>query len=171
MFKKIITTILAVSFIYPQVNVDKFKQLSEDITTPNTYRTAAGYPGHDYWQQEADYVMNLTIDDETQRLYGEETITFHNNSPDQLSYLWLQLDQNTRALDSDSYSTQSMGDFGAQRGREKTMVGESVPLNTLKNFYRDFDGGFKIEHVKDGLNRDLPYIINKTMMRVDLPKA
>ena len=80
MFKKIITTILAVSFIYPQVNVDKFKQLSEDITTPNTYRTAAGYPGHDYWQQEADYVMNLTIDDETQILYGEETITFHNNS-------------------------------------------------------------------------------------------
>ena len=170
MFKKIITTILAVSFIYPQVNLDKFKQLNEDITTPNTYRTAAGYPGHDYWQQEADYDMNLVIDDENQILYGEETITFHNNSPDQLGYLWVQLDQNVRALDSDSYKIQSSGDFGAQRGREKMMVGESIPLNTLQNFYRDFDGGFKIEHVKDGLNRDLPYIINKTMMRIDLPR-
>ena len=169
MFKKIITTILAVSFIYPQVNLDKFKQLNEDITTPNTYRTAAGYPGHDYWQQEADYDMNLVIDDENQILYGEETITFHNNSPDQLGYLWVQLDQNVRALDSDSYKIQSSGDFGAQRGREKMMVGESIPLNTLQNFYRDFDGGFKIEHVKDALNRDLPYIINKTMMRIDLP--
>ena len=170
MIKKIIAIALAVSTIYPQVNLDKFKQLNEDITTPNTYRTAAGYPGHDYWQQEADYDMDLVIDDENQRLYGEETITFHNNSPDQLSYLWVQLDQNVRALDSDSYKIQSSGDFGAQRGREKMTVGESIPLSTLENFYRDFDGGFKIEHVKDGLNRDLPYIINKTMMRVDLNK-
>ena len=169
MIKKIIAIALAVSTIYPQVNLDKFKQLNEDITTPNTYRTAAGYPGHDYWQQEADYDMDLVIDDENQRLYGEETITFHNNSPDQLSYLWVQLDQNVRALDSDSYKIQSSGDFGAQRGREKMTVGESIPLSTLENFYRDFDGGFKIEHVKDGLNRDLPYIINKTMMRIDLP--
>ena len=114
--------------------------------------------------------MNLVIDDENQILYGEETITFHNNSPDQLGYLWVQLDQNVRALDSDSYKIQSSGDFGAQRGREKMMVGESIPLNTLQNFYRDFDGGFKIEHVKDALNRDLPYIINKTMMRIDLPR-
>ena len=170
MIKKIITIALAISIIYPQVNLDKFKQLNEDITTPNTYRTAAGYPGHDYWQQEADYDMNLVIDDENQILYGEETITFHNNSPDQLGYLWVQLDQNVRALDSDSYKIQSSGDFGAQRGREKMMVGESIPLNTLQNFYRDFDGGFKIEHVKDALNRDLPYIINKTMMRIDLPR-
>ena len=168
MFKRITTIILAISVVYPQVNVDKFKQLTEEITTPNNYRTAAGYPGHDYWQQEADYVMDLTIDDENQILYGDETITFHNNSPDQLNYLWVQLDQNVRASDSDSYKIQSSGDFGAQRGREKVMVEESIPLGTLKNFYRDFDGGFKIEHVKDGLNRDLPYIINKTMMRVDL---
>ena len=158
MFRKSFTILFALSLVYSQVNVDKFKQLNEDITTPNTYRTASGYPGHDYWQQEADYVMDLTIDDENQILYGDETITFHNNSPDQLSYLWVQLDQNVRALDSDSYKIQSSGDFGAQRGREKVMVGESIPLNTLKNFYRDFDGGFKIEHVKDGLNRDLPYI-------------
>ena len=98
MFRKSFIVLFSLSLVYPQINVDKFKQLNEDITTPNTYRTAAGYPGHDYWQQEADYVMDLTIDDENQILYGDETITFHNNSPDQLSYLWVQLDQNVRAL-------------------------------------------------------------------------
>ena len=59
MFKKIITIMLAISFVFPQATVNKFKQLNEDITTPNTYRTAAGYPGHDYWQQEADYIRGL----------------------------------------------------------------------------------------------------------------
>jgi hypothetical protein len=170
MFRKSLIVLFSLSLVYPQINVDKFKQLNEDITTPNTYRTASGYPGHDYWQPEADYVMKLKLDDKTQRLYGEETITFHNNSPDQLNYLWIQLDQNVRALDSDSYKIQSSGDFGAQRGREKVMLGEQIPLSTLKNYYRDFDGGFKIDHVKDAVNRDLPYIINKTMMRVDVPE-
>jgi len=170
MFKKILATLFCFSLVFAQANVNKFKQLNEEITTPNTYRTAAGYPGEDYWQVEADYVMDLVLDDEKQRLYGEETITFHNNSPHPIPYLWVQLDQNVRALDSDSYKVQTSGDFGAQRGREKVQVGESIPLSTLKNFYRDFDGGFKIEHVKDGLNRDIPYIINKTMMRVDVPE-
>ena len=151
MFKKILATLFCFSLIFAQANVNKFKQLNEEITTPNTYRTAAGYPGEDYWQVEADYVMDLIIDDDTQRLYGEETITFHNNSPHPIPYLWVQLDQNVRALDSDSYKVQTSGDFGAQRGREKVQVGESIPLSTLKNFYRDFDGGFKIEHVKDCL--------------------
>ena len=93
MFRKSLIVLFSLSLVYPQINVDKFKQLNEDITTPNTYRTASGYPGHDYWQPEADYVMKLKLDDKTQRLYGEETITFHNNSPDQLNYLWIQLDQ------------------------------------------------------------------------------
>ena len=153
-----------------QVNEDKFKQLNEDITTPNTYRTAAGYPGHEYWQQEADYDMELTLDDENQRLYGEETITFHNNSPDQLNYLWMQLDQNVRALDSDTYKVQSTGNLSAQRGNEKMVIGESISMRDLQNFYRDFDGGFKIEYVKDSYNRDIPYVINRTMMRIDVPK-
>ncbi len=86
-----------------QINLDRFKQLNEDITTPNTYRTAAGYPGHEYWQVRADYDMKLRIDDNKQRLYGEETVTFYNNSPDALNYLWMELTQNVRALDSDSY--------------------------------------------------------------------
>ena len=132
-----------------QINLDRFKQLNEDITTPNTYRTAAGYPGHEYWQVEADYKMKLRIDDNKQRLYGDETVTFYNNSPDALNYLWMELTQNVRALDSDSYKIQSTGDLSAQRGNEKMVIGSTVSSRTLENFYRDFDGGFKIQHVKE----------------------
>ena len=147
-----------------------FKQLNEDITTPNTYRTAAGYPGHEYWQVRADYDMKLRIDDNKQRLYGEETVTFYNNSPDALNYLWMELTQNVRALDSDSYKIQSTGDLSAQRGNEKMVIGSTVSSRTLENFYRDFDGGFKIQYVKDEKNKNVPYTINKTMMRIDVPE-
>jgi len=153
-----------------QINLDRFKQLNEDITTPNTYRTAAGYPGHEYWQVRADYDMKLRIDDNKQRLYGEETVTFYNNSPDALNYLWMELTQNVRALDSDSYKIQSTGDLSAQRGNEKMVIGSSVSSRTLENFYRDFDGGFKIQYVKDEKNKNVPYTINKTMMRIDVPE-
>jgi len=127
-----------------QINLDRFKQLNEDITTPNTYRTAAGYPGHEYWQVRADYDMKLRIDDNKQRLYGDETVTFYNNSPDALNYLWMELTQNVRALDSDSYKIQSTGDLSAQRGNEKMVIGSTVSSRTLENFYRDFDGGFNM---------------------------
>ena len=78
----------------------KFAQLDLELPTPNTYRNAAGAPGHEYYQQQADYKMNITIDDKTQLLSGTENITYTNNSPDQLSYLWLQLDQNIYAENS-----------------------------------------------------------------------
>ena len=76
------------------INLNKFRQLKQELPTPNVYRNAAGAPGHEYWQQKADYLMDITLDDENQRIYGEETITYHNYSPDVLTYLWLQLDQN-----------------------------------------------------------------------------
>lgn len=81
-------------------NQNKFRQLYNEFSTPNDYRTASGAPGPDYYQQRADYVMDIKIDDETQRLYGEETITYTNNSPNALAYLWVQLDQNIRKKDS-----------------------------------------------------------------------
>ena len=86
-----------------QVNENKFKQLGQALPTPNVYRTASGAPGHEYWQQQVDYNIEVTLDDENQRIDGEERILYKNNSPDELRYLWLQLDQNVRALDSDSY--------------------------------------------------------------------
>ena len=114
--------------------------------------------------------MKLRIDDNKQRLYGEETVTFYNNSPDALNYLWMELTQNVRALDSDSYKIQSTGDLSAQRGNEKMVIGSTVSSRTLENFYRDFDGGFKIQYVKDEKNKNVPYTINKTMMRIDVPE-
>lgn len=143
------------------INHNKFKQLKQELPTPNVYRTASGAPGHKYWQQQADYVMDITIDDEKQRLYGEETITYFNNSPDDLKYLWLQLDQNMRAKDSDTYKIQT------------SKINEKVNSQMLKRqkFTEEFDGGLKIEFVKDTNDKDLDYTINKTMMRIDLPQT
>ena len=81
-------------------NTSKFKQLQEELPTPNSQHTASGAPGHEYTQQKVDYEMDIILDDENQRIYGEEIVTYHNNSKNNLEYLWLQLDQNIRAKDS-----------------------------------------------------------------------
>ncbi len=137
-------------------NKNKFRQLGQELPTPNVYRNASGAPGHMYWQQQADYKMKIEIDDEKQTLTGEETITYTNNSPDQLDYLWLQLDQNMRAIDSDS------------RKIRTGKIEDKMSMRQLSGLYYDFDGGFKIEEVKDTKGKDLNYTINKTMMRIDL---
>jgi len=136
---------------------DKFKQLYQELPTPNVYRNGAGGPGHRYYQQQADYVMNIRLDDDKQRIYGEETITYTNNSPDVLEYLWIQLDQNHFDDESDTYST-----------RPSTMS-ERMTLRQLDGFTPTFDGGDKIEFVKDAAGKDLKYTVVKTMMRIDLP--
>lgn len=141
-------------------DLNKFRQLGQEIPTPNIYRTASGAPGHDYWQQQADYVINLELDDEKQRISGDETITYTNNSPDVLTYVWVQLDQNVRAKDSDTYKIQ------------ESKIDRKETLTSIERFEgSDFDGGFKIESVKDVNDKSLPHTINKTMMRVDLPMA
>ncbi|WP_321373066.1 M1 family metallopeptidase [uncultured Draconibacterium sp.] len=149
----------AVSLAQENINLNKFRQLKQELATPNVYRTASGAPGHEYWQQKADYKMDIRLDDETQRIYGEEVITYHNQSPDILKYLWLQLDQNMRAKDSDTYKTATSG------------LNERVSFRQLKRLMYDFDGGFKLDYVQDANGNDLPATINKTMMRVDLPKT
>lgn len=135
---------------------DKFKQLGPELATPNEQRTASGAPGHEYWQQRADYVMNIRIDDATQTLYGEETITYTNNSPDVLTYLWLQLDQNIFEKTSDNYAV------------EQNKMGESMSLNDLTDLNPWYDGGFKLDYVQDASGKPLKYTVNKTMMRIDL---
>ncbi len=141
-------------------NTNLFRQLGTDLPSPNNYRNASGAPGHDYWQQEVDYKMSITVNDEEKKLYGDETITYINNSPDDLPYLWIQLDQNVRAKDSDSHviGTESINP-------------ESTSTRTLSRLQPTFDGGFKIESVTDANGRKLKYVINKTMMRVDLASA
>ena len=136
----------------------KFAQIEELIPTPNEYRNAAGAPGYNYYQQQADYKMNISIDDETQILTGNEVITYTNNSPDELSYLWLQLDQNLFSKTSDSklIYVEKMEDFR--------------DINQLKRKVFDYDGGFKIQEVVSLNGVKLNYSINKTMLRIDLDK-
>ena len=84
------------------LNYSKFKQLKEEVASPNVYRTASGAPGHQYYQQKADYKMNLELDDKNKKLYGSETITYHNNAPESLEYLWVQMEQNIELPDLQS---------------------------------------------------------------------
>ncbi len=139
-------------------NESKFKQLYEELPTPNVFRTGAGAPGPWYYQQQADYTMNITLDDEKQRIYGDETVVYTNNSPDPLEYIWLQLDQNMRAQNS------------LRQQSTTGSISDKMTANDLKYLFYDFDGGFKIEYVKDENGEKLPFYINNTMMRINLAK-
>ena len=136
----------------------KFAQLDQMLPTPNNYRAASGAPGHAYYQQKADYKMTLVLDDAKQRLDGVETITYTNNSPDPLAYLWLQLDQNIYDQNADSkvIEVEKMENF------------KSVSDLRKRDFY--YDGGFKIEKITNMSGQPMTYFINKTMMRIDLAK-
>ncbi len=139
-------------------HTDKFEQLDTKLRSPNSYRTASGAPGHEYWQNTADYVIDVELDDDNQSIAGKETITYTNNSPDVLSYLWLQLDQNMRAKDSHTYNTAT------------NSIDHEMPAYRMSGLMgNDFDGGFKIASVKGMDGNALPYTINKTMMVVDMP--
>ncbi|WP_324025649.1 M1 family metallopeptidase [Maribacter sp. BPC-D8] len=140
-------------------NQSKFKQLYEEFATPNTYRSASGAPGPDYYQQQADYVMDIRLDDKDAKIFGTETITYTNNSPDDLEYLWVQLDQNVRTKDSKA----------ALKNGSGVSLGDS-PEKFVGNYMTEsFDGGFNIDYVKDNSGKALPFTVNFTMMRVDLP--
>jgi hypothetical protein len=138
----------------------KFEQLDQLLPTPNEYRSGSGAPGSKYWQQRADYLITAELDDSNQTISGSETITYFNNSPDVLKYLWLQLDQNNMAKGNNTEKTKVTKITDAQDAKA---VGINLNLH-------DFDGGFKIKSVTDASGQPLPYIINYTMMRVDLPK-
>ncbi|MFC2110392.1 M1 family metallopeptidase [Bacteroidota bacterium] len=141
-------------------NHNKFKQLKDEFATPNSQHTASGAPGVNYTQQQVDYSMDIILDEENQKLNGEEDIVYHNNSEDTLEYLWVQLDQNKRAKDSKSPDIEG-------GGPELLYSPEKF---TAKFIEKPFDGGFNILHVKDKQGNALRYTINRTMMRVELPK-
>lgn len=138
----------------------KFEQLDQQLPTPNNYRSGSGAPGPAYWQQRADYVINVELNDETQLVTGSETITYYNNAPETLSYLWLQLDQNILAKNSMAASTAA------------SRVRDSIPTRSFAKAVDGYDytGGYTIKKVADAATgKNLPYLINQTMMRVDLP--
>lgn len=166
MMKKLMTLMLGfvvVMAAYAQEDEQpwkqKFEQLGTTLPTPNSYRTGSGAPGKNYWQQKADYVIDVTLDDEKQQIHGAEKITYTNNSPDQLSYLWIQLDQNVREQETNTLKTRT------------SSVQDSIPAKFLANSLGayDYDGGFKIKSVQDASGKALKHTINKTMMRIDLP--
>ena len=136
---------------------DKFAQLETMLPTPNSYRTASGAPGPDYWQQRADYDIKVTLDDAKQALTGRETITYTNLSPDALPYLWVQLDQNIFEKNSIANATQ-VG-----------QLQDKMSFQAVEGMMSGFDGGFKIESVTGKDGRALHTVTNNTMMRVDLP--
>jgi hypothetical protein len=149
---------------------DKFRQLEEVLPTANSVRNAAGAPGHRYWQQRADYTIRATLDEAKRTISGAETITYHNNSPDTLSYLWLQLDQNIFRPDSDEQSTATVASreaWAKARDADDGMRFEAM-RSIIEN--RSFDGGFNIMAVRSADGQPLRHTINKTMMRIDLPQ-
>src|ERR1700709_2226337 len=84
-------------------HANKFEQLGNILPTPNEYRTASGAPGPKYWQQRCDYDIKATLDENTQKLTGSELVTYYNNSPDILTYIWLQLDENEHSSVNNAY--------------------------------------------------------------------
>ena len=141
-------------------NQNKFKQLKDELATPNSQRTASGAPGINYTQQKVDYVMDIVLDDENKRIYGKETIVYHNNSKDELAYLWVQLDQNMRAKDSKTPDIQP------------SKIPNRMPVKSFNRSFpkTPFDGGFNITSVTNLDNSNLSHTINQTMMRINLPE-
>ncbi len=152
---------------------DKFRQLEEVLPTPNVYRNAAGEPGHQYWQQKVDYDIDVTLDEEKRRIDASEEIVYHNNAPDTLKYLWIQLDQNKFRDDSMSALTTTFGGIG-NRGPATSAASGSSPAKLSmgairrQQFVDDNELGYQIKKVTDGRGKPLHYVIVGTLMRVDL---
>ena len=161
-FNLITIFLCLITFVNAQENLNnsKFKQLYEELPTPNVYRTASGAPGHEYYQQKADYEINVDLDEENNIINGNETIIYTNNSPDILNYLWIQLDQNVRAKGSHGQLTTTNN------------MNNKMSFGSIKRMHdrMNFDGGFKLEKVTDLYGKELLYKINETMMRIDLQK-
>ncbi len=141
---------------------NKFEQLGTILPTPNVYRTASGSAGHAYWQQRADYDIEAYLDEDKRNLKGSETITYYNNSPDDLDYLWLQLDENEQ-------SSIKNADYAFSSTLPKKVVIDKVKASQLPVSNNGY--GVNLEKVTDVSGNALKFVVNKTMMRIDLPKA
>lgn len=154
---------------------DKFRQLDEVLPTPNVYRNAAGEPGHEYWQQQVDYDIDVKLLEDKRRIEAKETITYHNNSPDTLKYLWIQLDQNKFRDDSMSALTTTFGGIGNRGPGTQAASGDKpakLSMGALRRqqFVEDNELGYTISRVEDKSGNDLRHTIVGTLMRVDLAK-
>ena len=138
---------------------DKFRQLDEDLPTPDESRLASGAPGPQYWQQKVDYNIRIRLNEQARRLIGSQSIAYTNNSPHTLNYLWLQLDQNRFRPDSMDNRSRIVSDTS------KISYGAIRRQQALE----DLNGGYDIRNVRDALGRELDFAITDTNMRIDLP--
>ncbi len=152
--------------------VDKFRQLDEVLPTPNIYRNAAGEPGYAYWQQEADYDIKVSLDEPNRRITASQSVTYTNNSPDTLRYLWLQLDQNRFRKDSIAEMTRTFDQKVIGSVNIQNQIAPAISLRDLRRQHsmQDNTYGYDITAVRDGRGRDLPNTIVGTLMRIDLPQ-
>ena len=141
---------------------NKFEQLGTILPTPNEYRTASGAPGTKYWQQRVDYDIKAELDEVNYKLKGSETITYHNNSPDVLTYLWLQLDEN-------QHSTVKNADYQSSNPTNPNQAYTDKILDRYEERRADNGYGFNITKLTDATGKALKSLVNKTMMRVELP--
>jgi len=153
---------------------DKFRQLDEVLPDPNVYRNASGAPGHQYWQQQADYRINARLDEDARRLTAEATITYKNNSPDTLPWIWMQLDQNVFRKDSMAELTNTFGGPGRRGPAVRAASGSEPAKLSLEELRRqqamaDKSYGYDINRVSLANGRELSHTIVGTLMRIDLP--
>lgn len=147
---------------------DKFRQLDEVLPTPNVYRNAAGQPGHEYWQQKVDYDIDVILNEGTHSIQGTESISYQNNSPDTLNYLWLQLDQNRFRNDSIAQLSETFNRSSPEPGSPAR-----VSLGQLREiqYMEEAELGYDIQSVVDAAGNALNHTIVGTLMRVDLARA
>ena len=153
-------TLFSISFSQAQTQPwqGKFEPIDNMIKAPSYYRTASGAPSKAYWQQRADYKIKAQLDEKNNTISGEETITYHNNSPDDLSYLWIQLEQNVNRKENEDF-----GDvFGGVR--------DSISARQMQFLTRaiDFPAGYSIKYIKDATGKNMKSFVNNTMMKVIL---
>ena len=139
---------------------NRFEQLDYLMQDPNEYRTASGAPGPKYWQQRADYEINVDINEQDNILTGSETVTYFNNSPDILTYIWLQVDENFHHPNSDN-----------NYDKPSTMSNRLTHQQLLQMDPKSYMNGYgvNITALTDATGKALSYTVNQTMMRVDLP--
>jgi hypothetical protein len=141
---------------------NKFEQLGTILPDANNFRTASGAPGNQYWQQKADYDIEAFLNEKDLVLEGSEKITYYNNSPDNLSYLWLQLDENEHHPNTES-------NYFNESKLYKPLTDVEIQNLEVKKQLSGY--GVNIISVTDSAGKSLPFIINNTMMRIDLPKV
>lgn len=154
---------------------DKFRQLEEILPTPNDYRNAAGEPGKEYWQQQVDYTLNVTLDESRRRISGTQTITYHNNSPYSLKYIWVQLEQDKFKSDSTAEVAVDFGGIGRRGPGMRAAEGDKpagISIDALRRqqFLADNELGFELDNIVDENGNELPFTYSGAQMRIDLPQ-